>query len=83
MPGVIVGAIVVSYLPERLRFLNTTRYYYFGVALVLMMIVRPQGLLPRKVHGRRVEPVVDPPPFEDVSEGDPDLEGGAHGTATA
>ncbi len=83
MPGVVIGAIVVSYLPERFRFLDTSRYFWFGVALVVMMIFRPQGLLPRRQHGRRaVPPGHSPPPFEDVREGDPDLEGGAHGAAT-
>ena len=83
MPGVVMGAVVVSYLPERFRFLDTSRYFWFGVALVLMMIFRPAGLWPRRQHGRSGQPVSDPPPFEDVREGDPDLEGGAHGTATA
>jgi uncharacterized membrane protein YfcA len=53
MPGVVVGAIVVSYLPERFRFLDTSRYFWFGVALVLMMIFRPAGLWPRRQHGRK------------------------------
>lgn len=44
--GVILGAIVVAYLPERLRFLADTREVVFGVALVLVMIFRPQGILP-------------------------------------
>jgi branched-chain amino acid transport system permease protein len=78
MPGVIIGAIAVSYLPERLRFLNTSRFFWFGVVLMIMMIFRPQGLLPRKLRARRREPDV-PISFIDVSEGDPDLEGGVHG----
>jgi branched-chain amino acid transport system permease protein len=81
MPGVIVGAVAVSYLPERLRFLNTSRYFWFGVLLVVMMIFRPQGLIPRRQHGRRAEPERTSS-FEDPREGDPDLElptGGAHG----
>ncbi|HNJ97182.1 MAG TPA: branched-chain amino acid ABC transporter permease [Ilumatobacteraceae bacterium] len=82
-PGVVVGAIVVSYLPDRFRFLDTSRYFWFGVVLVVLMIFRPQGLWPRRQHGRRsVPPSQAPPPFEDVKEGDPDLEGGAHGAAT-
>jgi branched-chain amino acid transport system permease protein len=81
-PGVVIGAIVVSYLPERFRFLDSSRYFWFGVVLVVMMIFRPQGLLPRRQHGRRTQPPSSaPPPFEDVREGDPDLEGGAHGAA--
>jgi branched-chain amino acid transport system permease protein len=81
MPGVVVGAVAVSYLPERLRFLNTSRYFWFGLALVVMMIRRPQGLLPRRQHGR-ANAAERGPPFVDPLEGNPDLEipaGGAHG----
>lgn len=53
LPGVILGAVVVAYVPERFRFLQERRVMFFGIALVLMMIFRPQGLLPRKVHGSR------------------------------
>lgn len=77
MPGAVLGGFLVSWLPERFRFLNTSRYMWFGIVLVVMMIFRPQGLLPRRAHGRTQPP--DPPVFEDVREGDPDLEGGARG----
>jgi len=83
MVGVMLGAVAVSYLPERLRFLNTSRYFWFGVLLMVMMVFRPQGLLPRKLRARIKPRDSDVPAFVDVSEGDPDLEGGSHGTATA
>lgn len=44
--GVILGAVLVTYLPERLRFVADWRDVLFGVALVLVMIFRPQGILP-------------------------------------
>ena len=53
LPGVILGAVVVAYLPERFRFLEERRVFFFGIALVLTMIFRPQGLLPRKVRSSR------------------------------
>ena len=53
LPGVILGAVVLAYIPERFRFLQERRVMFFGIALVLMMIFRPQGLLPRKVKGSR------------------------------
>ena len=46
--GVILGAVVVGYLPERFRSFESTRYLWFGAVLVVMMIFRPQGLLPAK-----------------------------------
>jgi branched-chain amino acid transport system permease protein len=50
---VIVGAIVVAYLPERFRGFAELRVLVFGAALVVMMIFRPQGLIPsrRRVAG--------------------------------
>ncbi|MGH8878390.1 MAG: branched-chain amino acid ABC transporter permease [Stackebrandtia sp.] len=46
--GVILGAVTVTYLPERLRFIADERTVVFGVALVLVMIFRPQGILPSR-----------------------------------
>ncbi len=48
MPGVIVGAILVAYLPERFRTFNEARVMIFGAALVATMIFRPQGLFPSR-----------------------------------
>lgn len=46
LPGVIVGAFILKGLPELLRELADYRLLAFGALLVLMMIVRPEGLLP-------------------------------------
>lgn len=48
LPGVILGAVVVGYLPERFRGFADKRVLIFGVALMAMMIFRPQGLLPAR-----------------------------------
>ncbi|MGH8899657.1 MAG: branched-chain amino acid ABC transporter permease [Egibacteraceae bacterium] len=48
--GVIVGAVVVAYLPERFRGFQELRVLVFGAVLVAMMVFRPQGLIP---SGRR------------------------------
>ncbi len=50
IPGVILGAFLIAWIPERLRFLAEYRILIFGAVLVLMMAVRPEGLLP---SGRR------------------------------
>jgi len=44
--GVLLGSIVVVALPEFLRFLQTTRFLFYAVALVVLMLFRPQGLWP-------------------------------------
>jgi branched-chain amino acid transport system permease protein len=65
--GAVLGGFLVAYIPERIRGilpdaweekseslanLDKFRYLFFGVVLVIMMIFRPQGLLPRKVKER-------------------------------
>jgi branched-chain amino acid transport system permease protein len=46
IPGVIAGAFVLKGLPEILRDLESYRILAFGALLVVMMIYRPQGLIP-------------------------------------
>ncbi|MEN9735455.1 MAG: hypothetical protein RL129_165, partial [Actinomycetota bacterium] len=46
--GVILGGVLLAYLPERIRFISDARQLVFGLALVIIMNVRPDGLLPRK-----------------------------------
>lgn len=46
--GVIFGAVLLGYLPEKLRFLSDIRILIFGVLMVVMMNIRPNGLIPRK-----------------------------------
>jgi branched-chain amino acid transport system permease protein len=55
--GVILGAIVVSYFPERFREFADFRVLVFGLALLLLTIFRPQGLVPprRTVRAKRAE----------------------------
>lgn len=51
--GALVGAIVITVLPELLRFSVYDRYLVFGLLLAGMMIVRPYGLIVRAVKGAR------------------------------
>jgi branched-chain amino acid transport system permease protein len=46
--GVTVGAIMISYLPERFREFADYRYLLFGMALIVVMVFRPQGILPSR-----------------------------------
>ena len=46
IPGVVLGAIILVVLPEKLRDFQDYRMLVFGVALVAMMVLRPEGLLP-------------------------------------
>ena len=46
--GVVVGATILGYLPDRIRFISDARLLVFGTVLVVVMNFRPDGLLPRK-----------------------------------
>ncbi len=49
--GVILAAIAVTILPELAREFADYRMLIFGAAMVLMMVWRPQGLMPmRRIH---------------------------------
>jgi branched-chain amino acid transport system permease protein len=50
--GVILGAVIIAYLPERFRGFADLRILVFSAVLTLMMVLRPQGLIPRRTHGR-------------------------------
>jgi branched-chain amino acid transport system permease protein len=43
--GVLVGAVILKLLPEKLRFFSDYRLLLFGLLLVLMMRFRPEGLV--------------------------------------
>jgi branched-chain amino acid transport system permease protein len=43
--GVMIGAFVVSYIPDRFNNLGNQKFLVFGLALIVLMIFRPQGLL--------------------------------------
>jgi branched-chain amino acid transport system permease protein len=43
--GVLLGAFLVSYIPDRFTALADYKYLIFGIALIVLMIFRPQGLL--------------------------------------
>jgi branched-chain amino acid transport system permease protein len=44
--GVALGAVILTFLPEKLRDFSDVRFLVFGLALVLVMRFRPEGLLP-------------------------------------
>ncbi|PIG09196.1 high-affinity branched-chain amino acid ABC transporter permease LivM [Comamonas sp. 26] len=48
--GVILAAIILTVLPELAREFSEYRMLIFGLVMILMMIWRPQGLLPMKRH---------------------------------
>ena len=55
LAGAIVGAILIGYLPERFRGFAEYRVLVFGAALVIMMIFRPQGIVPNRRRAAELE----------------------------
>ncbi|GAB2447425.1 branched-chain amino acid ABC transporter permease [Nocardioides hungaricus] len=52
--GAILGGAIVAYLPERFRDFADYRLMFFGLALMLLAIWRPQGLLPPRRTRRAI-----------------------------
>jgi branched-chain amino acid transport system permease protein len=55
LPGVVVGALVLIGLPGLLREFEEYRLLFYGGALVAIMILRPQGLIPNIRRSRELE----------------------------
>jgi len=43
--GVILGAFIIVYIPDRFQVIAEYRFLIFGLAIIVLMIFRPQGLL--------------------------------------
>jgi branched-chain amino acid transport system permease protein len=78
LPGVIVGALLLSALPEVLRYVagplqemtggrldaSILRQLLVALAMIGIMLSRPRGLWPSPEHGKAAPP---PPPLSDPS----------------
>lgn len=65
IPGVIIGSIVLIGLPEVLRPIADYRLLAYSALLVIMMLVRPEGLIPAARQRREFrERDPDPEPIE-------------------
>jgi branched-chain amino acid transport system permease protein len=55
LPGVLVGSIALVGLPELLREFAEYRLFVYGAALVVMMLLKPEGLWPEAVRRRELQ----------------------------
>ena len=76
LPGVILGAVLLSALPEVLRYVAgplqamtggrldsaILRQLLIAVAMISVMLLRPRGLWPAPTHGKSLKNVKAPPP---------------------
>jgi branched-chain amino acid transport system permease protein len=54
IPGVVVGAIFLIGVPELFREFSEYRFLFYGMALIAMMLYRPEGLLPSRIVRREL-----------------------------
>lgn len=54
IPGVVAGSIFLIGLPELFREFSDYRFLFYGLALIGMMLYRPEGLLPSKIIKREL-----------------------------
>ena len=76
LPGVILGAVLLSALPEVLRYVAgplqamtggrldsaILRQLLIAIAMISVMLLRPRGLWPAPTHGKSLQNVKAPPP---------------------
>lgn len=55
IPGVLVGALVLVGLPGLLREFEEYRFLAYGAAVVAVMVLRPQGLIPNVRRSRELQ----------------------------
>jgi branched-chain amino acid transport system permease protein len=55
IPGVVIGALALIALPEVFREFESFRMLAFGLAMTVMMIFRPKGIIPAPRFGSRSE----------------------------
>ena len=55
LPGVAVGALVLIGLPEMLREFGEFRYLFYGLAIIAVMRLKPEGLWPSAAKRRELE----------------------------
>jgi branched-chain amino acid transport system permease protein len=71
IPGAVLGASILFVLPEKLREFSDYRLLLFGIALILIMRFRPQGLVPDAHRRAELAPETldEPPPTTPIPVG--------------
>jgi branched-chain amino acid transport system permease protein len=67
LPGVVVGSLFLVGLPEVLSELEEYRLLFYGAALVVMMLARPEGLWPEATRQRELHAAgeAEPAPLQE------------------
>jgi branched-chain amino acid transport system permease protein len=70
LPGVIVGALFLIGLPELLREFSEYRLLFYGLALIVMMQTKPEGLWPSATIRRELHAGLEAPNEMDAASAD-------------
>jgi branched-chain amino acid transport system permease protein len=69
LPGVVLGAVALVGLPELLREFGEFRFLFYGVALIVMMRLKPEGLWPSATRRRELRAAAGGDAPDDSQEG--------------
>ncbi len=74
VPGALLGSAALFIIPEKLRAFQDKRLLLFGLALILMMRFRPEGIVPsrrrqRELHADDAGDAMSAPPGSPVASG--------------
>jgi branched-chain amino acid transport system permease protein len=83
IPGAILGAIVIIGLPELFREFAEYRFLFYGIALILVMHWRPEGLLPSRVGRQEMHHDEKALEGEETPPSSPSSSGGAPAASTS
>lgn len=48
--GILPAALIIIVVPQKLQFIQEYRFLLYGVLVVLILLFRPEGLLPRRIR---------------------------------
>jgi branched-chain amino acid transport system permease protein len=68
IPGAVLGASILFVLPEKLREFADYRLLLFGIALILIMRYRPQGIVADAHRRAELAEEAEPPPVFDADD---------------
>lgn len=71
IPGVVVGALALIGLPELFREFSEYRFLFYGMALIAMMLAKPEGLWPSRTISRELHKEEDIVPKTELAEAKP------------
>ncbi len=83
IPGVVLGAIFLIGLPELFREFSEYRFLFYGVALMAMMIYRPEGLFPSQIRRRELHEAAELVDLQEVERMEAEAAAAAEAAAQA